>query len=64
MRAKTTTPQFGCRPTLEGYEVVALDTGRPMGFRRESRREANGIAQSLNAAARISPAALIRALRG
>ena len=60
---RTTPPVFGYLPTLEGYEVVALDTGRPMGFERETRREANGIAQSLNASARMGPQALARALR-
>jgi hypothetical protein len=58
------SPVFGYTPTIMGYEVIALDTGRSMGFQRETPREANGIAQSLNAAARVSPQALARALRG
>lgn len=44
---------FGIERTCAGdFQVIALDTGRPMGFVRPTAASANGMAQSLNAAAR------------
>lgn len=54
---------FEAEPTIDGFDVIDVVTGRPMGFLRETRREANGIAQSLNNAAMNGPGALNRALR-
>jgi hypothetical protein len=56
--------RFAAAATIYGYEVIATDTGRSVGFEREDRREANGIAQSLNRAAMQSHRALASALRG
>lgn len=49
---------FSVIPTIDGYEVVADDTGRPV-LSRDTRREANGAAQRLN---RMGSAELRRAL--
>ena len=43
---------FTYERTVAGtFQVIAADTGRPMGFERDTAQSANGIAQSLNAAA-------------
>lgn len=39
--------RFSALPTMEGFDVVADDTGRPVAS-RGTRREANGVAQTLN----------------
>lgn len=57
---------FEIAPTLEGHEVVAKDTGRPVTgtFTGEnSAQRANGHAQFLNNAALNGPRALARAMR-
>jgi len=57
-----TRERFGITRTCAGtFEVIALDSGRPMGFERETAQSANGVAQSLNQAARLGM--LDRALR-
>lgn len=43
--------QFDVLPTIDGYEVVAVDTGRPVTEPRESRKSAVGAAYRLNLAA-------------
>lgn len=54
---------FGYGPTIDGFEVIALDTGRPVSEPYETRQQANGRAQHLNAVAKNGTAALARALR-
>jgi hypothetical protein len=64
IKAKPRVPLFEAEPTIEGFDVIDVQTGRPMGFPRETRREANGVAQTLNnVAASGKPGALARALR-
>jgi hypothetical protein len=53
---------FGTLPTIDGYDVIALDTGRPLDH-RETLQEANGVAFHLNEAAKNGPKALARALK-
>lgn len=55
--------QFGYGQTIDGFEVVALDTGRPVSEPVETAQQANGKAQFLNAAAVNGSRALARALR-
>lgn len=50
--------KFSVLPTIDGYEVIADDTGRPV-LSRDTRREANGAAQRLNS---MNSTALARAL--
>lgn len=58
------SPQpFTYGATIDGFEVVAADTGRPVFGPYETPREANGKAQYLNAVAVNGPRALARALR-
>lgn len=54
--------RFGTLPTINGYEVVDMATGRSLGFERPTRNSANGIAQSLNRAALSGSRELSRAL--
>lgn len=54
---------FSYGPTLEGFEVVDMSTGRSMGFEYETAQQANGKAQYLNEVAKSGPRALARALR-
>lgn len=66
MKAANKPPQarFEAAPTIDGFCVIDSATGRPMGFDRDTRREANGIAQTLNNVARSGKrGALARALR-
>jgi len=55
--------QFGYVRTLAGFDVIDNRTGHSMGFERETAASANGIAQSLNVAAKHGPKALAQALR-
>lgn len=55
---------FAAAATLNGFEVIDTETGRSLGFERDTIQSANGIAQSLNNALAESPKALTRALRG
>lgn len=56
------TPQlFGTLPTIDGYDVILLDTGRPVNH-RATLRSASGVASVMNRAARNGPKALTRAL--
>ncbi len=52
---------FGILPTINGYDVIALDTGHPVDH-RESAQSANGVAYRLNNAALAGPKALANAL--
>lgn len=52
---------FGILPTISGYDVIALDTGRPVAH-RETAQSANGVAFKLNNAAQAGPKALAFAL--
>lgn len=54
---------FTYERTLSGYDVIDVRTGHSMGFERETARAANGIAQTLNAAAKSGPRVLARALK-
>lgn len=54
---------FTIGPTLDGYEVIAIDTGRPVSESGLTPQQANGKAQHLNNAAANGPRALARALR-
>jgi len=54
---------FAAASTLTGFEVIDTETGRSLGFERESFMSAHGIAQSLNNAKLEGPRALARALR-
>ena len=54
---------FAMAPTIDGYEVIALDTGRPVSESGLTAQQANGKAQYLNNAAANGPKALARALR-
>lgn len=54
--------RFSALPTMDGYEVVADDTGRPVA-RRDSRRSANGVAQTLNCAPLAELGGMIASLR-
>lgn len=53
---------FGILPTLDGWEVIANDTGHPVAV-RETAQSANGTAFVLNDALRDGPRALSRAMR-
>jgi hypothetical protein len=54
--------RFTVLPTIDGYEVIDSDTGRPVDH-RDNPRSANGAAQYLNDAARQSdPRVLLNAL--
>jgi hypothetical protein len=56
--------RFDYGPTIDGYEVIDRDTGRPVGFSYETRAEANGKAFQLNGIAQTGDRrALARALR-
>lgn len=55
-------PTFGVVPLLDGYAAEDVLTGHQVGRSYPSRRQANGTAQRLNAAAAAGPAALARAL--
>ena len=58
------THEFEASPTILGYEVVAVDTGRPVDDGYETLAAANGRAQQLNTIARSgNRRALARALR-
>lgn len=63
LRSRPRRALFAAEATIDGYDVIDTQTGRPMGFLRATRREANGVAQSLNNAAAQSARALNRALR-
>lgn len=52
---------FGVLPTIDGFDVIALDSGRPVDH-RDTRQSANGVAYKLNNAAQNGPRALIREL--
>lgn len=54
---------FQAASTLTGFEVIDTETGRSLGFERDTLASANGIAQSLNNAVQEGPRALARALR-
>lgn len=54
---------FGTNPAIDGYEVVANDTGRPVAH-RDSLQSANGVAFVLNDAAAHGQKALLNALSG
>ncbi len=55
---------FSYAPTIDGFEVVDNDTGRPVSSVFETPREANGVAQTLNNIARSGDRkAFARALR-
>lgn len=53
--------RFEVLPCIDGYEVVAVDTGRPVDH-RDTRKEASGVAYNLNCAASAGPRALASAL--
>lgn len=53
---------FGTLPSIDGYLVIANDTGREVEV-CANLSEATGIAADLNAAAKQGPAALARALK-
>lgn len=53
---------FGTLPSIDGYLVIANDTGREVEVCRNL-SEATGIAQDLNAAAKAGPRALAHALK-
>lgn len=53
---------FTWQRTITGFDVICTDTGRPVVTDRESAQSANGIAQTLNSAAKEGPRALARAL--
>lgn len=59
-----TVQLFGYGPTIDGFEVIALDTGRPVTESFETPQQANGHAQYLNQVARNGSKALAKALRG
>jgi hypothetical protein len=52
---------FSTLQAIDGYLVIATDTGREV-ERRESRAQANGVAVHLNQAAKAGPRALAAAL--
>lgn len=52
---------FSVIPTIDGYEVVADDTGRPV-LSRDTRREANGAAPRWSSIAAQGSKSLARAL--
>jgi hypothetical protein len=52
---------FGILPCIDGYDVIALDTGRPVAH-KDSAQSANGTAFRLNNAAQAGPKALAAAL--
>ena len=54
---------FGYAPTIDGYEVIDVATGRPVDTGYETPQQANGRAQYLNTVALNGPKALARALR-
>lgn len=54
--------RFSVLPTMDGFDVVADDTGRPVAA-RETRREANGMAQTLNMAPLTELGGIIARLR-
>lgn len=54
--------RFSYQRTLDGFQVIDNETGRPLGFERETAHSANGIAQNLNRAALAGPRALAAAL--
>jgi hypothetical protein len=63
VQTRVAMPQrFGYARTLSGYEVIDNESGRPVGFERNTATSANGIAQSLNRAALAGPRALAAAL--
>lgn len=53
---------FTTLPTIEGFEVIAIDTGRPVAH-RETLKSATGTAYRYNLAANQGPKALARVLR-
>lgn len=55
------TKTFDTLPTIDGYQVVFSDTGRPIAA-RATHASANGLAFVLNQAAKDGPKALARAL--
>lgn len=63
MSATSLPQRFVAQATISGYDVIDAETGRPMGFERDERRAANGIAQQLNLALKAGPRALAYALR-
>lgn len=57
-----TRKRFGTLATIDGgYDVIALDTGRPVAH-RDSLASANGVAQTLNAAGMGGGRALAKVL--
>jgi len=55
--------RFAAAATIDGYEVIDVETGRSLGFERPARNQANGIAQQLNLVATGGPQAIARFLR-
>jgi len=47
------TARFSILPTIDGYDVIDNETGRPVDH-RDNARSANGAAQHLNEALRLS----------
>lgn len=54
--------KFRYAPTLTGFEVIDVRTGRPVSRSYPTIAKANGHAQNLNAAARLGTKELARAL--
>jgi hypothetical protein len=54
--------RFSALATLDGYDVIADDTGRPVAH-RSTRRSANGVAQTLNCAPLAELGGIIARLR-
>lgn len=52
---------FGTLPTIDGYDVIALDTGRQVAH-RDTLASANGTAQKLNNAFQAGPKAFAAAM--
>lgn len=61
-RGPRRAPSFGILTTIDGFEVIAEDTGRPVAV-RDTAMSANGTAQVLNLAARGGPEDLRRAFK-
>jgi hypothetical protein len=55
--------RFVIGTTVNGFEVVDAETGRPMRTGYETSQQANGGAKRLNDAAAAGPKALARALK-
>lgn len=68
LRSKSKRPEeqrrvrFCTLPTMDGYDIISEDNGRPIAS-RATRREANGVAQTLNSVAIAELGGVIARLR-